>query len=194
MRRLHLIFGLSCALLAAPAAEAQVLEIGDGGVVTVRSGPAVTTAGGVTPLIVAAPVAATGGSVELEIVEAARAHHVDARLVRAVALQESGLRQTARSAKGARGVMQLMPATARDLGVDAADLHGNIQGGAAYLGRMLDRFGGNARLALAAYNAGPGAVLRYGGTPPFAETQAYVRRVLALASTTPAFPLTGPTP
>lgn len=74
--------------------------------------------------------------------------------------------------------MQLLPATASDLGVDPSDLQGNIDGGAAYLARQLRRFG-DLRLALAAYNAGPEVVARYGGVPPFAETQAYVRAILA---------------
>ena len=169
-------------------ASAQVLEVGDGGVVTVRSGPAVTTAAGVTPLTLAAPA----GDLDREIAEAARARRLDVRLVRAVAQQESGLNQAARSPKGAVGVMQLMPSTAAALGVDPADLRGNLQGGATYLARMLDRFGGDVRLALAAYNAGPGAVLRYGGLPPFAETQDYVRRVLARVAALPAAPETGP--
>ena len=74
--------------------------------------------------------------------------------------------------------MQLMPATARTLGVDAADLKGNIDGGVIYLGQMLKRFEGDLPRALAAYNAGPEAVARYGGVPPYAETQAYVRAIL----------------
>jgi len=73
--------------------------------------------------------------------------------------------------------MQLMPATASQLGVDAADLRGNIEGGAAYLAQQMRRFG-DVRLALAAYNAGPEAVARYGGVPPYAETQNYVRAIL----------------
>ena len=194
MRRVFVLLGPTLLLglaLGATSAAAQVLEIGEGGAVTVRSGPAVTTAEGVIPLLPSPIVAAT--SLDGEIAEAARMHRVDPRLVRAVAAQESGFNQAARSPKGAVGVMQLMPATAAALGVDALDRRGNVQGGAAYLSRMLERFGGDVRLALAAYNAGPGAVLRYGGLPPFAETQAYVRKVLARAAATPAFSF-GPTP
>lgn len=172
-------------LWGAPAA-AQVLEIGDGGAVTVLAGPAVTTSAGVRPLLPAA-AASRAAPVELALADAARRHGLDARLVRAVAAQESGLAQSARSPKGAAGVMQLMPATARELGVDSGDLLGNVEGGAAYLARMLGRFG-DARLALAAYNAGPGAVLRWGGVPPYRETQTYVRRVLARAAALPLLP------
>ena len=175
---------LALTLGSAQGAAAQVLEIGDGGAVTVRAGPAVTTDAGVTSLLAPAPTA----SVDAEIAEAARLQRVDPRLVRAVAVQESRLNPAARSPRGAVGVMQLMPATAAALGVDAADLHGNIMGGAAYLHRMLDRFGGDVRLALAAYNAGPGAVERHGGLPPFAETQAYVRDVMRRAAALPAVP------
>ena len=177
---------LALAALAAGGARAQVLEVGDGGAVIVRSGPAVTTREGVTSLLAPSAAAAGGDAVGREIAAAAARHGIDARLVRAVAVQESGLHQEVRSAKGAVGVMQLMPATARALGVDPAELAGNVEGGAAYLSQMLRRFGGDVRLALAAYNAGPGAVERHGGPPPFAETQAYVRAVLARVATLPA--------
>ena len=82
------------------------------------------------------------------------------------------------SAKGARGIMQLMPGTAAELNVDVSDAFDNIRGGATYLRRQLDRFGGSVPLALAAYNAGPGAVLRYGGIPPYRETRNYVATIL----------------
>jgi soluble lytic murein transglycosylase-like protein len=110
---------------------------------------------------------------------AAQRHQVDERLVTAVAWQESRFNQDAVSRKGARGTMQLMPETARRLGVDSSDRDGNIDGGAQYLSSMMHRFGGDQAKALAAYNAGPGAVERYGGVPPYAETKAYVDSILA---------------
>jgi soluble lytic murein transglycosylase-like protein len=98
--------------------------------------------------------------------------------VRSVAQIESGLRQDALSAKGAVGLMQLMPGTAADLGVKAGWANENAQGGAKYLRNLLLRYEGDAVLALAAYNAGPGSVDRFGGVPPYSETRRYVDRVL----------------
>lgn len=91
--------------------------------------------------------------------------------------QESGGRADAVSPKGARGPMQLMPGTAKEIGVNADDPYSNISGGLTYLKRQLDAFGGDEARALAAYNAGPGAVRKYGGVPPFAETQKYVQNI-----------------
>ncbi len=113
---------------------------------------------------------------------AAREYGVDAGLLRALIHAESGFDPRALSVKGAQGLTQLMPATARMLGVtDAFNPLQNIRGGAHYLARMLKRFGGNERLAAAAYNAGPGAVEKYNGIPPYAETRVYVQRVQLLA-------------
>ena len=110
------------------------------------------------------------------IVEHARLNGVRPDLVRAVVQVESGFNPYARSPKGALGLMQLMPATAREFGVaNPFDAVENVRGGVAYLRRLLDRYGNNEQLALAAYNAGPGAVDRYGETvPPYRETQNYV--------------------
>jgi soluble lytic murein transglycosylase-like protein len=114
------------------------------------------------------------------ITEAARMHGVDPRLVAAVAHRESAFNASAMSPVGARGIMQLMPTTARYLGVsDIDDTRQNVFAGARYLRKLLDSFNGDLDLTLAAYNAGPGAVRRYRGVPPFHETKAYVAAVRA---------------
>ena len=106
-------------------------------------------------------------------------YNVDPRLVSAVVQTESNFDPKAESACGAQGLMQLMPATAKELGVqDSLDPAQNLDGGVQYLGSMLNRFDGNVAMALAAYNAGPAAVSKYGGVPPYKETQTYVKRVL----------------
>lgn len=113
-----------------------------------------------------------------EIQTAAREFGVDPALVRAVIHAESAFNEKALSPVGAQGLMQLMPGTAEELGVkNALRAADNIRGGVNYLAKMLDRFNGNIRMATAAYNAGPGAVSRYQGVPPYAETKAYVERV-----------------
>lgn len=114
------------------------------------------------------------------VARAATAHRLDPALIHAVISAESAYVPTAVSTKGAQGLMQLMPTTARDYGVtNAFDPRQNVNAGAQHLRRLLDTFGQDTTLALAAYNAGEGAVVRHGGRiPPFGETQAYVPRVL----------------
>lgn len=124
-------------------------------------------------------VARTPEPIGAAIASAAERHNLDPELIAAVADVESGLQWDAVSPAGALGVMQLMPATAHGLGVrDAGDPAASVEAGARYLRQQLDRFGGDLALALAAYNAGPTAVLRHGGTPPYRETEDFVRKVL----------------
>ena len=116
--------------------------------------------------------------VEDLIMQTAVEQGVDPQLVRAIAVAESDMNQDEISPVGAIGVMQLMPETAAALGVNPYDVNENVLGGTIYLKQMLDTFDGNVELAVAAYNAGPNAVKRYGGIPPYAETQNYVGRVM----------------
>lgn len=112
------------------------------------------------------------------ITSAATRHGIDPALVRAVIHAESAFNAKAISSKGATGLMQLMPSTAKELGVrNALNAQDNINGGAKYLAQLLHKFKGNIKLATAAYNAGPNAVKKYNGIPPYKETQVYVERV-----------------
>jgi soluble lytic murein transglycosylase-like protein len=124
---------------------------------------------------------APAGTAFAEIIaSAARRHELPEELLRAVINAESGFNPQAVSKAGAKGLMQLMDGTARSLGVsDSFDPAQNIEGGATYLQRMLKRYG-TLPLALAAYNAGPGAVDKYAGIPPYEETQRYVKRIMSL--------------
>lgn len=117
-------------------------------------------------------------------------NELDPKLVRAVMQVESGYNAAARSSKGAMGLMQLMPRTASSYEVsDPYDPDQNVRAGTAYLRAMLNRFDDNLQYALAGYNAGPEAVVRYGGVPPYPETRAYVEHVLRLVSGDQAFHL-----
>lgn len=117
-------------------------------------------------------------SYEDYVSQSAKQHAVDPALIRAVMHAESAFNAKAVSSQGAQGLMQLMPATAKELGVDdALDAAKNIKGGAKYLAELLVLYRGDITRATAAYNAGPGAVKKYNGVPPYAETKAYVERV-----------------
>jgi soluble lytic murein transglycosylase-like protein len=146
---------------------------------------------GTANLVGATDATATGGASALptgtpygsEITAAAQRNGLDPALLAGLIKQESGFNPNARSGAGAQGLTQLMPGTAAGLGVtNALDPAQAIEGGAKYLKQQLDRFGGDVARALAAYNAGPGAVQRFGGVPPYAETQNYVRAVQANAA------------
>ena len=129
-----------------------------------------------------APSGPVAGRFSSEINAAAARYRLDPALLKALIRQESNFNPNAVSPAGARGLTQLMPGTAAALGVkNPLDPAQAINGGAKYLRQQLDRFGGDVRKALAAYNAGPGAVARYGGVPPYGETQNYVRKVMAYA-------------
>ena len=157
---------------AAAPVRAQVIEIADDGSAQVFSGNG-------SPVTAGHRVGARSGTfnVNESLDRAAHDHGLDPGLLRAVAWQESRGNSAAVSDKGALGVMQLMPGTAAALGVDPGDPNANINGGAAYLALQMAKFG-NVELALAAYNAGPGAVVRYRGVPPYRETRSYVSTIM----------------
>lgn len=120
------------------------------------------------------------GDIDKLIDKYASANNLDPDFVKAVVKQESGFNPNAKSKCGAMGLMQLMPSTAQGLGVtNAFDAEQNIYGGTKYLKGLMDRFDNNKELALAAYNAGPNAVKKYNGIPPYRETQNYVKNVMA---------------
>lgn len=180
----------------APAAEAQIyaLREADGTLVlsdkplgpNARTFSVQGTTGGVRTTARTGARSARTALYDAAIEEHAANHRVRPELVRAVIQVESAFNPRARSNKGAMGLMQLMPDTAADLGVtNAYDPEQNIRGGVAYLRQLLDKFGGNEELALAAYNAGPGAVTKYGDAiPPYRETRQYVDKVRARTDVT----------
>jgi len=153
---------------------------------TAQGGTFASAAAAGTPATTTTTATAATGASELpkgtpyaaEITAAAKANGLDPALLAGLVKQESGFKPDAGSHAGARGLTQLMPATAAGLGVtNVLDPVQNLNGGAKYLKQQLDAFNGDTALALAAYNAGPGAVKRFGGIPPYAETQNYVRIV-----------------
>jgi soluble lytic murein transglycosylase-like protein len=194
---------LAALVLAAPAAEADIAVLANGQTMKVASvrraegqvwlalkeGGEVALPGadlrGIVPDEVADEVleeiadAPAGSDLQALAIAAARRHNLDPALVLALVQVESAFQPGAVSPKGAQGLTQLMPGTAREMGVkDAMDPEQNLDGGARYLRWLLSRYGGDLKRALAAYNAGPGAVDRHRGVPPYRETMQYVRRVL----------------
>ncbi len=153
-----------------------ILVLEDGGEIGV---PPETVRGFVPDEIVEEVVGPAGTDLRSLAIATARKHGLDPGLVLAVVGVESAFRPEAVSSKGAQGLMQLMPGTAASLGVeDAFDPIQNLDGGVRHLGSLLTLYGGDVSRALAAYNAGEGAVTRHGGIPPFKETREYVKKVL----------------
>ncbi len=184
------------AALAAPPAHADVLEVSYGGHRWIAGG-------GAGPLAEASDAGADAAEIELPAAAladtgrpslaipaayAGKVRELSARfdlspaLIEALVWQESRWRANAVSPAGARGLAQLMPGTARELGVDPSDPYANLEGGARYLRAQLDRFDGDVEKALAAYNAGPGRVIAAGGIPRIRETQHYVTAIFGRLS------------
>lgn len=190
-----------CGLVAAAApAEAQLYAWRDGNGQLVLSDRKLDASAttyavrGATQFRSTRPVVAgRGAEYDALINEHAAANDINPDLVRAVIQAESAFDPNARSHKGAMGLMQLMPRTAAELGVDNPyDPAENIAGGVRYLKHLLTRFGSDVTLALAAYNAGPAAVDKYGTVPPYRETRNYVRRI-SQSTTASAAPAAAPT-
>ncbi len=170
--------GLAYLIVAAPAvfAGSTSIQVREDGTKVIMNEPSEARSMRLAGRLLATPDPLLAEAIE----RYARERNLEPRLVQAVVQVESGYNQRARSNKGAIGLMQLMPGTASDLAVeDPWDPEQNLRGGTSYLRQMLDRFG-DLELALAAYNAGPEAVTKYGGIPPYEETRNYVRRILHL--------------
>ena len=189
---------LCCAGLAAPAAQADVLEIGPQGAVW-KTAPAPNPdvsersveglaevespiEANVPAVLTTVDSAAGPEDWQPHVAALARKYDVSPSLLEAVVWQESRWNTRAVSPAGARGLAQLMPGTARQLGVDSSDPHANLEGGARYLRMQLDHFGGDIEKALAAYNAGPRRVERANGIPRIRETREYVAAIMARLS------------
>ncbi len=170
--------GIACLIAAAPAAFAGTtsIQVREDGMKVIVNEPSEARSRRLSGRLLAVPDPLLAAAIDRYALE----RDLEPRLVQAVVQVESGYNRKARSNKGAIGLMQLMPGTANDLAVsDPWDAEQNLRGGTSYLRQMLDRFG-EIELALAAYNAGPEAVAKYGGIPPYEETRDYVRRVLHL--------------
>ncbi len=197
-RQFAAALGIAAGLVASPA-YAQVMDIAPDGAVSVRQGSGAATwqvvspspasadeAGAPTLPMVAVTTANTGlvpQQYAAAIANASASANISPSLLAALVWQESRWNAQAVSRKGAIGLAQLMPGTARQLGVDPTDPLANLLGGARYLRQLLDQFDGNVEKALAAYNAGPGRVRSAGGVPAIAETKAYVASIVRRIST-----------
>ena len=181
-----LLVAAAAVLCALPgAAQADVLEIGSGGATWVAGGPAEPTVSapaepdGAPPIVTHAQTTAGPAQWRAYVAYLAKKYDVSPALIEALVWQESRWRPNARSPVGASGLTQLMPGTARELGVDPRDPYANLEGGVRYLRQMLDLFDGDLVKALAAYNAGPARVIKAGGVPNIRETRLYVSSILA---------------
>lgn len=194
-----LTYGCLAALLVPVCAHADVLEVGSQGASWVAGGPRTLStfqpgpAAGPTADPGLDPAASPASLTEVDhgagpvqwrarVAELATKYDISPALLEAVVWQESRWNTGAVSPAGARGLAQLMPGTARDLGVNPANPDANLEGGARYLRMQLDAFGGNVEKALAAYNAGPLRVQKAGGIPAIRETQLYVAAIMARLS------------
>ena len=172
-----LVLASGFAMAPVPAAG-QVFDIAPDGAVAVYRGPVSVGPDGDHRALAARTRSASQPAKTGQFRRAATANRLSEALIAAVAWQESRFHQDAVSVRGARGVMQLMPGTARRMGVNPDDPAQNIAGGSAYLAQLLRQFDGDIINSLAAYNAGPAAVTSHHGVPPYPETRAYVNAIL----------------
>jgi soluble lytic murein transglycosylase-like protein len=176
---------LFAALVSGSAAKADVMEIGESGHSWVAGGPvaaSIAPAASPPPAITQSEASAAPPQWQPQVSALAARYDLSPALIEALVWQESRWNPGAVSPAGARGLAQLMPGTARDLGVNPDDPQANLEGGARYLRLQLDTFGGDLEKALAAYNAGPGRVKQAGGIPAIRETRDYVTSIMARLS------------